>query len=157
MELNLGLSLDLFSLSLFSIFVPSVLLDRHNSESEFLTVGWQLHPPLGAMFFYWRKILQVPSPQCWAFHLRFFPLSLEILSLPWSLVHSRWSPDLICQGCIFPFVFLALGASHPPHLSNIWSCFFFSSSTQIPLSLCPLVSSCFLVGLKHPHLDPMSC
>jgi hypothetical protein len=41
---NLGLSLDLFSLRLFSIFVLAVLLDRNNSDSEFLTVGWQLHP-----------------------------------------------------------------------------------------------------------------
>jgi hypothetical protein len=31
-------------LSLFSIWVPAVLLDRDNSGSEFLTVWWQLHP-----------------------------------------------------------------------------------------------------------------
>jgi hypothetical protein len=41
---QVGLSLNRISLSLFSIFVPAVLLDRNNSGSEFLTVGWQLHP-----------------------------------------------------------------------------------------------------------------
>ena len=42
---NLGLSLvDFLFLRPFSIFVPSVLLDRNNSGSEFLTVGSQLHP-----------------------------------------------------------------------------------------------------------------
>ena len=33
MDPNLGLTLDLLSLSLFSIFVPAVLLDRNNSRS----------------------------------------------------------------------------------------------------------------------------
>jgi hypothetical protein len=37
MDLKLGWSLDCLSLSLFSIFVPAVLLDRNNSESEILT------------------------------------------------------------------------------------------------------------------------
>jgi hypothetical protein len=41
---NLGLSLNLLSLSLFSIFVLAVLLNKINSWSEFLTVGWQDHP-----------------------------------------------------------------------------------------------------------------
>jgi hypothetical protein len=35
---KLGWSLDLLSLSLFSIFVPAVLLDRSNSGSELFTV-----------------------------------------------------------------------------------------------------------------------
>jgi hypothetical protein len=41
---KLGLSLDLLSLRLFSIFDPEVLLDRDNYGSEFLPVEWQLHP-----------------------------------------------------------------------------------------------------------------
>jgi hypothetical protein len=85
----LGLSLNLLSLSLFSIFVPAVLLDRNNSGSEFLTVGWQPHPSLDALFFYWRWTPQVPSPHCWSFHLRSLFLSLEHLSPPRSLVLSR--------------------------------------------------------------------
>ena len=40
---NLGLSLDLLFLRLFFSCVPAVLSDRNNSESEFLTVAWQLH------------------------------------------------------------------------------------------------------------------
>jgi hypothetical protein len=36
---NLGLSLDLLSIRLLSIFVPVVHSDRNNSESEFLTLG----------------------------------------------------------------------------------------------------------------------
>jgi hypothetical protein len=51
---NLGLSLDILSLSLFSIFVPAVLLDRNNSASEFLTVGWQPHP---CDFSFWHSLL----------------------------------------------------------------------------------------------------
>jgi hypothetical protein len=41
MDSKLGHSLDHLSLSLFSSFVPAVLLDRNNSGSEFLTVEWQ--------------------------------------------------------------------------------------------------------------------
>jgi hypothetical protein len=37
---NLGLSLELLSVMLFSIFVPEVPSDRNNSESEVLTMGW---------------------------------------------------------------------------------------------------------------------
>jgi hypothetical protein len=33
-----------YPFSLFSIFVPAAPLDRNNSESQFLTVGWQPHP-----------------------------------------------------------------------------------------------------------------
>jgi hypothetical protein len=36
---NLVWSLDYLSLSLFSIFVPVVLLDRNNSESEMLCLS----------------------------------------------------------------------------------------------------------------------
>jgi hypothetical protein len=36
---KLGGSLDFLSFSLFSIFVPAVLLDRNDSGPEFLTVG----------------------------------------------------------------------------------------------------------------------
>ena len=40
---NLGLSLDLLFLRLFSIFFAVVLSDRNNSGLELLTVGWQPH------------------------------------------------------------------------------------------------------------------
>ena len=43
-ESRLVWSLDHLSPSLFSIFVLAVLLDRNNSGSEFLTVGWQPNP-----------------------------------------------------------------------------------------------------------------
>jgi hypothetical protein len=48
MDPNLGWSMDLLSLSLFSIFVPAVLLDKKKSESEILAVGWQPHTSLDA-------------------------------------------------------------------------------------------------------------
>lgn len=38
MDPKLGLSFDHFSLNLFSIFVPAVLLDRNGSGSEVLTM-----------------------------------------------------------------------------------------------------------------------
>jgi hypothetical protein len=50
MDPKLGWSLDLLSPSLFSIFVPAVLLDRKNSE--ILTMGWH---PLDALSFYWNS------------------------------------------------------------------------------------------------------
>ena len=91
---NLGQSLDLLSLSLFSIFVTSVLLDRNNSGSEFLTVRWHPHRSTWWCPFYWRWILQVLSPNCWLLHLSCLSLCPEILSCPRSLVHSRGSPHL---------------------------------------------------------------
>ena len=45
-----------------------VLADRNNSGSEFLTVEWQPHLSLDTLSFYWRWILQIPSPYCRAFH-----------------------------------------------------------------------------------------
>jgi hypothetical protein len=42
MDPNMSLSLDYVLLTLFSILAPAVLLDRNNSESEFLSV--QLQP-----------------------------------------------------------------------------------------------------------------
>jgi hypothetical protein len=36
---NLGLSFDLLFFRLFSIFVPAILSDGNNSQSEYLTVG----------------------------------------------------------------------------------------------------------------------
>jgi hypothetical protein len=40
MNSKLGRSLDLLSFTLFSIFVPAVLLDRNNSKSQILNVGY---------------------------------------------------------------------------------------------------------------------
>lgn len=37
------MSKDTASRGYVSIFVPAVLSDRNNSDSEFLTVAWQLH------------------------------------------------------------------------------------------------------------------
>jgi hypothetical protein len=39
MDPKLGPSLDLFSLSIVSIFVAAVLLDKNNYGSEYLTIG----------------------------------------------------------------------------------------------------------------------
>ena len=86
---NLGLSLNLLSLSLFSIFVLAVLLNKINSWSEFLTVGWQDHP-LDVL-----SSTEVPSPQCWAFHLRSLPLGTENFLPPRSLLNFRGSLHLL--------------------------------------------------------------
>jgi hypothetical protein len=40
MEPKLDWSMDYVSFSLFSSFVPVFVLDRNNSVSEILTVGW---------------------------------------------------------------------------------------------------------------------
>ena len=52
LDLSLGLPLDLLFLRLFSTFVPTVFSDRNNSGSEFLTVGWQLHPSIWCPAFF---------------------------------------------------------------------------------------------------------
>ena len=69
-------------------FVPTVLLDRNNSWSELLIVGWQPHTST----FYWRWTVQ--GSHCLAFHLRSLPLSPESFSPPRSLVLSRVPPPL---------------------------------------------------------------
>jgi hypothetical protein len=69
---TLDLSLDLLFLRLFFIFVPAVLSNKNNYGSELLTVGWQPHSSLDALYFCWRWTLQVLSPHCRAFHLRSF-------------------------------------------------------------------------------------
>ena len=92
---NLGLSLDLLFLRLFSIFFPVVLSDRNNSGLELLTVGWQPIFPLDDLSLHWRRTLQVPSPHCRAFHLRSLPLSPESLSPPRSVVYSRGFSNLL--------------------------------------------------------------
>jgi hypothetical protein len=92
MDPNLGRSMDLLSLSLFSIFVSAVLLGRNSSGSVFLTVGWLHHPSIRCPIF----LLEMTSTSSFspilAFHLRSLPLSPELLSPPMSLVHSRGSP-----------------------------------------------------------------
>jgi hypothetical protein len=93
---------DLISLSLFSIFVPAVLLDRNNSDSVF-DYGMS-SPSLNTPSFYWRLTVQVCFLHCWAFYLRFFSLNSEHLWPPRSLVHSRGLPQpLTSQGCLFQF------------------------------------------------------
>ena len=93
MDLNLGLSLDLLSLSLFSIFVSAVLWDWNNSGLEICEIATpSLH--LMTPSFYWKWTLQVPTGHCWAFQIRSLPLSPESLSPPTSLILSIESPHL---------------------------------------------------------------
>jgi hypothetical protein len=92
-------------------------------------VGWQPHPSLGALSFFWRWALQVLSSQFRAFHLRSLPLSPESLSPPMSLIHSgesSYPQPPTSRGFLFPFFLLAFRASalfpHPipspfPHRS----------------------------------------
>ena len=97
---TLILSLDLISIRLFSVFVLEVLFDRNSSGSELLT--WDGNPIthfMPSLSFYWMWILQVPAshlqvptPHCRAFHLRYLHLSPESLSPPRALVHSGRSP-----------------------------------------------------------------
>ena len=141
MDPKLGWSLDLLSLTL-PIFIPAVVLDRNNSGSEFLTVDGNPIPPLDALSFYSRWMLQVPSPQCCAFHLKSLPVSPELLLPPRFLVLSRGSscPLPTFPGCIFPFILLALRASllFPAHLvfDHVPLSPPLPSSTHIPSSLC---------------------
>ena len=114
---NLGLSLDLLFLRLFSIFFPVVLSDRNNSGSELLTVGWQPIFPLDDLSLHWRRTLQVPSPYCRAFHLGSLPLSPESLSPPRSVVYSRGFSNLlhIKDACFHSFCWSsALQSFSPP-------------------------------------------
>ena len=62
MDPDLGQSLKLLSLSLFSIFVPAFLLDRNSSEPEFLTVDGNPIPPLDTLSCYWRWAYKLPLP-----------------------------------------------------------------------------------------------
>lgn len=118
---NLGLSLNLLSLSLFSFFVPAgfcfcfcffktgTILD----QSFWL---WDNNPipPLDVLSFYWRRTLQVPFPHCWVFRPRFLPLSPESFLPPRSLVHSRGSLYLL-----LPEVAYSIHSSGTPGFSPV--------------------------------------
>lgn len=67
-------------------------LDRNNSGSAILTVGWQPHSSTWDLSLYWRWTLRVPSLHWWAFHLRPLPWSPGSLWHPRSLWISRGSP-----------------------------------------------------------------
>jgi hypothetical protein len=51
MDPKLGWLLDLLSFRFCSIFVPAVLLDRNNSGSEILTVGYNPRPSTWGPFY----------------------------------------------------------------------------------------------------------
>jgi hypothetical protein len=46
--------LNLQFLRLFAILVPAILSDRKIYGTEYLMVGWQIHPSLDDHSFYWR-------------------------------------------------------------------------------------------------------
>ena len=79
LEIDPKLSRSLY-LSLLSNFVAAVLLDRNNSGSEFLTLGWQPHPPTCCHIFLLEIDSPSSSPHCRTFLLMFLPLSPENLS-----------------------------------------------------------------------------
>jgi hypothetical protein len=150
-----------FLLRLFSISIPAVLSDRNNYGSELLTVGWQPHPLLDALSFYWRWALQVPSPHCRAFHLRSVPLGLESLSPPRSLVHSRGSHQPpTSQGCFFHSLCWLSGLqSFPPTQYQIMSPKPPSPfpPTSLPPSYLVVVFFSSQVGLRCPDLGLSAC
>ena len=71
MDPKLDWSLNGLSFSLCSIFVPAFLLDRNNSRSEILKVGWWAYASIGGSVCW---SLQIPSSHCWKFQLRSPPL-----------------------------------------------------------------------------------
>ena len=140
---KLGWSLDLLSLSLFSIFCPCNSFRQEQFWVRIFDCNGNFIPPIHSLSFYWRWILQVLSPHYWAFHLRSHPLVHEDLLLSKSLVLSRGystSNPLrlhisICSAGPQGFSPVSLP---PPYL--IIFLFFpppsLPSPTQIPPSLC---------------------
>jgi hypothetical protein len=124
-------------------------------------VGWQPHPLLDALSFYWRWALQVPSPHCRAFHLRSVPLGLESLSPPRSLVHSRGSHQPpTSQGCFFHSLCWLSGLqSFPPTQYQIMSPKPPSPfpPTSLPPSYLVVVFFSSQVGLRCPDLGLSAC
>ena len=159
MDPNLGQSLDLLSLSLFSIFVPAVLLNRDNSGSEILTVGWPSHPSTWCPVF----LLEMDST------LFLSPLLGISSKVPpfesWdSLTSQIWyileppTPPPTFRGYIFPFILLALGAKllvSPDHLP-LFPCSSLSSlfPSSLPFSalLFHLRSNCKCVQVFIFHI-----
>ena len=143
---TLDLLLDLV-LRLLSISIPAVLSDRNNYGSEFWL--WDGNPILHLMpslSFCWSWTLQVPSPQCRAFHLRSLSLSPESLSPPRSLVYSRGSPLLpTSRSYLFPFFLLSLKNS-----------VFFLHPIEHHVPLSPPLSPSPSKSLP-PYLSPCGC
>ena len=87
----------------------------------------------------------VPSPHCWSFHLKSFPLSSESLSLLRSLVHSRGSSYLLPPevACFHSFCWPS-GETPFSYPWNTWSCspfpLPFFSPTHVPLPLPPVIA-----------------
>ena len=79
---------------------PQALLHFHHCNSfrqeqlwvRILTVGWQPHPSLNALFLCWRWAPKVLSHYCRAFNLGSLLLGSLSISPPRSLVHSGGSP-----------------------------------------------------------------
>jgi hypothetical protein len=87
-----------------STSISAVLSEKNNCGSEFWLWDGNTKPSLDALSFCWRWVLQVPSLQCRAFHLRFLSLSSESLSPPRSLLHSGGSSKPPTSwGCMLPF------------------------------------------------------
>lgn len=145
---NLGLSLDLLFLRLFSIFVPAVLINQNNYGWKFLTVGWQPHCTLDTLYFCCRWTLKVFSLHYRAFHLRSITFSPES---PRSLIYSGGCSPLLCPE-VACFQFFLLGFSTVPLTQNL---IMFPSSPPWPFShlgiqnltlssMCPCFTSCFI-------------
>jgi hypothetical protein len=156
---NWGQSLDLLSLSVFSIFVLQFFYTGTILGQNFWVWDSNPIPLLNALSFYWRRILQVSSPHCWAFHLRSLPLSSENLSPSRSLVHSRApTPTPPTEVVYFRSLCWPSGFTPGPPITNhvpLFPCSSLSLSHSV-LSLCPLFSTPFQEGLKHPHLGSLS-
>ena len=119
MDHNFNLSLYLLSLSLFSIFVPAVLLGRNNSGSEFLTVGWQPHLSTWLPIF----LLDVDSTSS---------LSPQVSSPHW------WTP--------FQFYCSLLARARPPSPSTPWGPCSFTLFLLLLSVFIPSPDPCFSVS-----------
>ena len=103
MDLKLYQSLDLLSLSLFSIFVPAIVLDRNNFGSEILGVGWYPSHSTWNSFY----LLEVGCSSSLFPLLAFVtpPLGPESLSPPMTLVFFREFPCLSPPEAIYFHLF----------------------------------------------------
>jgi hypothetical protein len=159
----LGLSLDLLSLCLFSIFVSTVHLDRNKLwvrvfDCGMATSSLHLMPCLSK-----RWTLQIPSPHCGAFHLRSLLLSPESLLPPRSPVHLTGFPYLLPPEVPYFHSFCGPSGLHscsPPPSKYLIMCSPFSlplpSPTQVPPSFspptCPVIAFFLPSGIEASSL-----
>jgi hypothetical protein len=100
MDPKLDLSLNSLSFNLISLSVPALLLDRKNSGSEILAVGWYPYPSIWGPFYFWGEVSLISLFPVLGILAKVNPLSPGSFSHLWKVLEGP--PPPIRRSYIFP-------------------------------------------------------